>query len=94
MADEALQRRLKGIQDSRGPVGILARGKNIYNGASTAAHSGGGAQFGRPRTNQVDPQTQNIQPNLKMPSGPIDLNPKAIDLMDAMRRRLSGNSRS
>lgn len=39
---------LRGIKDSRGPIGILSRGKNIYNGGSTAAHSGGGPQFGRP----------------------------------------------
>ena len=40
--------KLQGLKDSRGPVGILSRGKNIYNGGSGAAHSGGGPQFGRP----------------------------------------------
>lgn len=36
------------MKDSRGPVGILSRGKPIYNGGSNAAHMGGGPQFGRP----------------------------------------------
>lgn len=38
---------LQGLQDSRGPVGIMSRGKNVYNGASQAAQSGGGMQYGR-----------------------------------------------
>lgn len=41
------------MQDSRGPVGIFARGKNIYGGVSNAAHRGGGPQFGRPRKGSV-----------------------------------------
>ncbi len=45
----AVTRRLGGLQDHRGPVGILSRGKNIYNGVSSAAHRGGGPQFGRPK---------------------------------------------
>lgn len=35
-------------QDSRGTTGEMARGKTIYSGGSTAAHRGGGPQFGRP----------------------------------------------
>lgn len=45
----AAQRRLLGQKDPRGPVGMFGRGKNIYAGGSTAAHSGGGYQFGRPK---------------------------------------------
>lgn len=93
MADEALQRRLKGQQDSRGPVGILSRGKNVYNGASTAAHSGGGQQYGRPRMAQA--QTENVQPNLRegnsFQQGPMDMNPKPVNLLSAIQRRLGGN---
>jgi len=44
----ALERRMTGQGDSRGPSGILSRGSNIYNGGSPSAHSGGGPQFGRP----------------------------------------------
>lgn len=46
---EELMRLLSGMKDSRGPQGIAARGANIYNGTSNAAHRGGGPQFGRPR---------------------------------------------
>lgn len=63
---DAIERRLTGVQDSRGPVGIAARGANIYRGGSSAAHSGGGAQYGRPRTNPV-PQ-----------NGPQLVGPKSI----------------
>ncbi len=63
--NNAIQKRLTGIQDSRGPVGIAARGANIYRGGSHAAHSGGGPQYGRPRTNFTKPQTgsQLVGPN-------------------------------
>lgn len=47
------QRELLGIQDARGPVGILSRGKPIYRGGSNAAHMGGGPQFGRPRNGSM-----------------------------------------
>ena len=49
----AALRRLQGVKDARGPVGIKARGKNVYNGGSRAAHSGGGVQFGRPSKNAI-----------------------------------------
>jgi hypothetical protein len=40
---------LQGIQDQRGPVGILSRGANVYGaGGSMAAQKGGGPQYGRP----------------------------------------------
>lgn len=48
VTQQALERRLSGVQDHRSMVGILSRGKNIYNGGSSAAHRGGGPQFGRP----------------------------------------------
>lgn len=38
---------LQGLQDPRGPTGILSRGKNVYNATSQAAQSGGGMQYGR-----------------------------------------------
>ena len=38
---------LQGMKDSRGPQGILSRGKNVYNATSHAAQSGGGMQYGR-----------------------------------------------
>lgn len=41
-------RRLLGLKDSRGKVGIYSRGKNVYRGGTHAAHAGGGVQFGRP----------------------------------------------
>lgn len=47
--NNALLRRLQGIKDSRGPIGMFSRGKNIYGGVSNAAHKGGGIQYGRPR---------------------------------------------
>lgn len=45
----ALLRRLSGVKDSRGKIGMFSRGKNVYNGVSSAAHKGGGIQFGRPK---------------------------------------------
>lgn len=48
--DDALKRRLSGNKDSRGPQGIMSRGKNVYNGGTNAARSGGGANIGRPPT--------------------------------------------
>jgi hypothetical protein len=38
---------LQGLQDSRGPQGIMSRGKNVYNASSLAAQHGGGLQYGR-----------------------------------------------
>lgn len=37
--NEALQRRLSGIQDSRSTRGIMSRGKNVYNGGTSAANN-------------------------------------------------------
>lgn len=54
--NEAAARRLKARtvgKDVRGPVGIFARGKNVYNGSSHAAHSGGGLQYGRPSKSTI-----------------------------------------
>lgn len=45
---EDMMKKLMGIKDSRGPVGMLARGKNMYPGGGPA-QSGGGVQFGRPK---------------------------------------------
>lgn len=50
LASEALLKRIQGQKDPRGPVGELARGKNVYKGVSNRAHSGGGLQYGRPIT--------------------------------------------
>jgi hypothetical protein len=48
---EDVMKRLQGIKDARGPVGQMARGNNVYNGASQAAQSGpGGPDMGRPPT--------------------------------------------
>ena len=49
---EALLKRLAGIKDSRGPVGIYSRGANVYPRGSHA-HSGGGYQYGRPRKTAI-----------------------------------------
>jgi hypothetical protein len=49
-----LMRRLSGVKDSRGKIGIFSRGANIYNGGSKAAHQGGGVQFGRPRKEAIE----------------------------------------
>ena len=61
---DALLRRLSGIKDSRGAVGIAARGKNIYRGGSRAAHSGGGIQFGRPRKGSISRRMRKRQNGL------------------------------
>lgn len=45
---DAVRRRLQGMTESSGMVGILGRGRNTYKGGLSAAHSGGGMQFGRP----------------------------------------------
>ena len=49
MTNKNLLEKLQGFQSSKGPVGIAARGKNVYRGTSHAAHKGGGPQYGRPR---------------------------------------------
>lgn len=48
-----LKKRQLGVRDSRGIVGILSRGKNVYRGGTPNAHSGGGPQFGRPSKDTV-----------------------------------------
>lgn len=78
--------RLNGIQDSRGPKGILSRGKNVYNGGTSAAHSGGGPQFGRPRK-PVFSNRGNMQGAVQ-PPGETEQNPA----MMAIRRRLLGRA--
>lgn len=45
---DAVRRRLLGTIDPRGTVGTLGRGRNTYMGGLTAAHRGGGPQYGRP----------------------------------------------
>lgn len=52
--------KLLGERDSRGMQGIFARGSNVYNGGTSAAHSGGGPQFGRPTVKK--PSTPSAQP--------------------------------
>jgi len=47
---EAILKRIQansGLQDSRGPVGMFSRGKNVYDSTSLAAQKGGGMQYGR-----------------------------------------------
>lgn len=46
---DAVRRRLTGVGDSNSTVDILSRGKTVYGNGSSAAHRGGGPQFGRPR---------------------------------------------
>ncbi len=46
-------KRILGQDDPRSMVGKLARGSNVYNGGSSAAHSGGGLQYGRPKKNPI-----------------------------------------
>lgn len=45
---DAVRRRLQGIVDPRGTVGILSRGKNVYMGGLPHARSGGGPGIGHP----------------------------------------------
>lgn len=55
-------KRLQGIKDARGPVGVMARGNTIYNGTSNAAQSGpGGADMGRPPENVQQGMPQQAQ---------------------------------
>lgn len=41
-------KRMSGVKDPRGRIGIFARGKNVYNGGSMAAHHKKGYGMGRP----------------------------------------------
>lgn len=75
-------RRLSGEQDSRGPKGIFSRGKNVYNGGTGAAHSGGGPQFGRPRKSVLPAPRAGQSP--VNPTREAEPNPA----MMAIRRRL------
>jgi len=52
---EAVMKMLQGLKDSRGPVGMLARGKNMYPAGNNAQSGPGGPDMGRPPT-AVSPQ--------------------------------------
>lgn len=54
MDTKNLMKSLHGQKDARSSVGIFSRGKNVYNGASSSAHSGGGPQYGRPKNPTQD----------------------------------------
>lgn len=45
---DAVRRRLQGIVDPRGTVGMLSRGRNVYLGGLPHARTGGGPRIGRP----------------------------------------------
>lgn len=47
---EEVAKRMQGLKDSRGPVGMLARGKNMYPGGNNAHSGPGGPDMGRPPT--------------------------------------------
>lgn len=49
--EEEIMKRLQGIKDSRGPVGMFARGKNMYPGGNAAQEGPGGPDMGRPTVN-------------------------------------------
>lgn len=102
MADAALQRRLLGVNDPRGPQGIMSRGANVYNGGSPSAHSGGGPQFGRPRTNPLDPNLANPGGSIldvmqqaasaNQDGAPVNMDPLPVNPMQAaIQRRLQGS---
>lgn len=73
---------IMGQKDSRGMIGKLARGANIYNGTSNAAHKGGGQQFGRP------PKKQKNTPGLTTPTP----SPQTVP-MAAIKRRMTRGTR-
>lgn len=52
---EEVAKRMQGLKDSRGPVGMLARGKNMYPSGNNAQSGPGGPDMGRPPT-AVSPQ--------------------------------------
>lgn len=56
-----------GINDPRSLQGIFSRGSNIYNGASSAAHSGGGIDY--PAMRQSPSQPSFITGDLTPPQG-------------------------
>jgi hypothetical protein len=47
---EEVAKRMQGLKDSRGPVGMLARGKNMYPAGNNAQSGPGGPDMGRPPT--------------------------------------------
>lgn len=62
---DAVKRRLLGTVDPRGTAGILSRGRNVYPGGATAAHRGGGLQYGRPKgTRDAEPMKSAINRRL------------------------------
>lgn len=80
-----LGRRLAGELDSRSRQAIFSRGKNVYNGGTSAAHSGGGPQFGRPRKSV----SSGVVPGNPTPQGQPGMSP----YMAAIRRRLMRGQR-
>lgn len=55
-SQDALQRRLMGLNNANGPVGQFARGKSVYSGGSpNPAGSNGGLNYGRaPRASRAN----------------------------------------
>lgn len=49
-AQEDVLAKLQGMKDSRGPVGMMARGKNMYPAGNNAQSGPGGPDMGRPPT--------------------------------------------
>lgn len=51
--DDSFLKEIYGGKNSNGKIGMLARGKNIYDSTSGAAHKGGGSQYGRPKKKAI-----------------------------------------
>ncbi len=58
--DKNRHKRMSGIKDPRGRVGIFARGKVVYGGGSTAAHHKTGYGMGRPPNGALSRRMANL----------------------------------
>ena len=85
-------KRMQGLKDSRGTVGIMARGKNMYPGGNAAQSGPGGPDMGRPPT-AVPPQAAAAVQNLTQakPVGPPGLPAQAQAGQQAMPQQMNPN---
>jgi len=83
---KSLLEKLQGFKDSRGPVGQLSRGNNVYNGASSAAQSGGGMQFGRPPEQTQQRPAAAVIPSDQRAQQPEQANPQ--DAVNAAKQAM------
>lgn len=92
-AQEDVLKKLAGIKDSRGIVGEMARGKNMYPGGNAAQSGPGGPDMGRPPTAVPQAAADAVRQHVGMPIAPqpspaIAANPAVAKSLAKMTRAM------